>query len=150
MVIVILGFHSIFTTYGTWLPNEPRGSWSTFVASWELYRFGKATTVSTTRSLANQPYDRNTKIQMQRVLKHPPVRLTGDQARTAAMAFAQTPYTLHALAICPIMFTWSSALHDETYGARSGISNRNRHGHCENVAGTRLVRRGRIADGMCI
>ena len=36
---------------------------------------------------------------MQRVLKHPPVRLTGEQAHTAAMAFAQTPYTLHALAI---------------------------------------------------
>ena len=99
MVIVILAFHSIFTTYGTWLPNEPRGSWSTFVASWELYRFGKATTVSTTRSLAGHAYDRHTKTQMQHVLKHPPVRLTGDQARTAAMAFAQTPYTLHALAI---------------------------------------------------
>ncbi len=99
MVIVILAFHSIFTTYGTWLPNEPRGSWSTFVASWELYRFGKATTVNTTRSLAGHAYDRNTKTQMQRVLKHPPVRLTGDQALTAAMAIAQTLYTLHALAI---------------------------------------------------
>ena len=145
---MILAFHSIFTTYGTWLPNEPRGSWSTFVASWELDRFGKATTVRTTRSLANQPYDRNTKIQMQRVLKHPPVRLTGDQALTAATAFAQTPYTLHALAIRPIMFTWSPAIHDETYGARSGRSNRKRHEPCENAAGTRLVRRGRITDGM--
>ena len=96
---MILAFHSIFTTYGTWLPNEPRGSWSTFVASWELYKFGKATTVSMTRSLAGHAYDRNTKTQMQRVLKHPPVRLTGNQAHTAAMAFAQTPYALHALAI---------------------------------------------------
>ena len=38
---------------------------------------------------------------MQRVLKHPAVRLTGEQARTVAMAFAQTPYTLPALAIMP-------------------------------------------------
>jgi REP element-mobilizing transposase RayT len=98
---VILAFHSIFTTYGTWLPNEPRGSWSTFVASTELYRFGKVTTVNTRRSIAGNSYDRNAKTQMQRVLKYPPVRFTGKQARTVAMAFSQTPYTLHALAVMP-------------------------------------------------
>ena len=98
---MILAFHSIFTTYGTWLPNEPRGSWSTFVASWEFYLFGKATTVNTRRSVAANTYDRNTKTQMQRVLKYPPVRFTGNQARTVAMAFTETPYTLHAVAVMP-------------------------------------------------
>ncbi len=41
-----LAYHVIFGTYGFWLPNDPRGSWSTFVGSWELYRFGKATKVT--------------------------------------------------------------------------------------------------------
>ncbi len=40
---MIHGYHVIFGTYGFWLPNDPRGSWSEFVASWELSRFGKAT-----------------------------------------------------------------------------------------------------------
>ena len=98
---MILAFHSIFTTYGTWLPNEPRGSWSTFVASWELYRYGKATTINTRRSIASNTYDINVKKQMQHALKYPPVRFTGKQARTVAMAFAQTPYKLYALAVMP-------------------------------------------------
>jgi hypothetical protein len=59
--IVILGFHCIISTYGFWLPNEPRGSWSEFVASWELLRFGPATKVSTHRSIAHRPYDRSLK-----------------------------------------------------------------------------------------
>ena len=98
---MIQAFYSIFTTYGTWLPNEPRGSWSTFVASWELYRFGKATTVNTRRSIAGKRYDKNLKEQMQRVLKYPPVQFTGNQAHTVAMAFANPPYVLHALAVMP-------------------------------------------------
>jgi len=101
MYIVILAFHCIFTTYGTWLPNEPRGSWSTFVASWELYRFGMATTVNTRRSIAGKSYDRNLKAQMQRVLKYAPVRFTGNQAHVVAMSFANTPYDLLALAVMP-------------------------------------------------
>ena len=39
---MIVGYHVIFGVYGFWLPNDPRGSWSEFVASWELARFGKA------------------------------------------------------------------------------------------------------------
>src|SRR4051812_43899841 len=33
---MIVGYHVIFSTYGFWLPNDPRGSWSDFVGSWEL------------------------------------------------------------------------------------------------------------------
>ncbi|HUT10853.1 MAG TPA: hypothetical protein VMY42_10175 [Thermoguttaceae bacterium] len=49
---MVLAYHVIFGAYGFWLPNDPRGSWSDFVGSWELARFGKATKVSTRRSLA--------------------------------------------------------------------------------------------------
>ncbi|NOY29422.1 MAG: hypothetical protein GXP28_04365 [Planctomycetes bacterium] len=98
---MILGFHSIFSTYGFWLPNEPRGSWSTLVASWELAKFGPATKVDTRRSVAARPYDRGLKKRMQAVLQHPPVHLTGKQAQTIALSLANTPYTIHACAILP-------------------------------------------------
>jgi hypothetical protein len=100
-VRVILAFHCIFSTYGFWLPNEPRGSWSSFVGSWELFRHGPATTVRTRRSLAHVPYDRDLKRQMRSALRHDPVCLTGEQALVCARAFASAPYTLHALAIMP-------------------------------------------------
>jgi REP element-mobilizing transposase RayT len=96
---LILAFHSIFSAYGFWLPNEPRGSWSDFVASYELYLFGPATTVTTRRSIAHQPYDRNLKRQMRQALSFPPVRFTDAQIAIIAKAFANTPYRFHALAI---------------------------------------------------
>jgi hypothetical protein len=36
----VLAYHVVFGAYGFWLPNDPRGSWSDFVASWELFRAG--------------------------------------------------------------------------------------------------------------
>ena len=39
---MVHGYHVIWGAYGFWLPNDPRGSWSDFVYSWELARFGKA------------------------------------------------------------------------------------------------------------
>src|SRR5439155_12959504 len=89
---MILGFHSIISNYGFWLPNEPRGSWSDFVASWELFRFGPATKVDTHRSVAHRPYDRTIKREMQRALKHDPVRFTGQQARILGMSLQRVPY----------------------------------------------------------
>ena len=40
---MVLAYHLIFTAYGFWLPNDPRGSWSDFVRAWELFITGKAT-----------------------------------------------------------------------------------------------------------
>ena len=92
---MILGFHSIISNYGFWLPNEPRGSWSDFVASWELFRFGPATKVDTHRSVAHRPYDRHLKREMQRALKHDPILFTGEQARIVGMSFQKVPYPIH-------------------------------------------------------
>src|SRR3954467_5879084 len=83
---MILGFHCIISTYGFWLPNEQRGSWSDFVRSWELFRYGPATKVPTPRSVAHHPYDPTLKRQMQRTLKYAPVRFTGHQARLVGMS----------------------------------------------------------------
>src|SRR5689334_5419414 len=54
---MVLAYHVIFGTYGFWLPNDPRGSWSDFVRSWELLRYGPATHVHTRRSTAYDPHD---------------------------------------------------------------------------------------------
>jgi len=37
---MVIAYHSIFTTYGTWLPNDPRGSYSKDVYSEELKALG--------------------------------------------------------------------------------------------------------------
>ncbi|MFA5864529.1 MAG: transposase [Phycisphaerae bacterium] len=39
--MVILGYHVIFTTYGTWLPNDPRGSYSKTIYQKELRAWGE-------------------------------------------------------------------------------------------------------------
>ena len=48
---MIHGYHVIMPHYGFWLP-DPRGSWSLFVARWELARFGKTTRHLEQRTLA--------------------------------------------------------------------------------------------------
>ena len=50
-------YHLIVTGYGFWLPNDPRGSWTDFVGSWEIYKFGTGTKTTETRSLAHDPHD---------------------------------------------------------------------------------------------
>ena len=47
---MVLGSHVIIGMYGFWLPNDERGSWSDFVGSWELLRFGRATMANQQRS----------------------------------------------------------------------------------------------------
>ncbi len=37
---MIIAYHAIFTTYGTWLPNDPRGSYSRAVYKEELEALG--------------------------------------------------------------------------------------------------------------
>jgi len=37
---MVIAYHTIFTTYGTWLPNDPRGSYSTAVYNEELRALG--------------------------------------------------------------------------------------------------------------
>lgn len=38
---MIIGYHAIFTTYGTWLPNDPRGSYSKEIYKAELAEPGR-------------------------------------------------------------------------------------------------------------
>ena len=85
---MVLAYHAIWGAYGFWLPNDPRGSWSEFVGSWELFRFGPATKVHTARSLARDEHDVARRLAAKSALKHPAVQLTGLQARAVGRAFA--------------------------------------------------------------
>lgn len=103
---MVHGYHLILPMYGFWLPNDPRGSWSDYVRSWELARFGKAT-----QSIERKKLDELTEKEIQlreaakQALKFPPVSLTGVQAAGIARGFATkisiSNYTVWACSILP-------------------------------------------------
>jgi hypothetical protein len=101
----MLAHHAIFGMYGFWLPNDPRGSGSDYVGSPELYRYGLATKVSTTRSVAGATHDRNARLAAKKSLHQEPVEITGRQAVAIAegfqLAVAESDYRILACAIMP-------------------------------------------------
>jgi len=103
---VVHAYHAIFGTYGFWLPNDPRGSWSEFVGLYELYRqYGPATKTIERRSLAHDPHDRAAREAAKQLLSRPPVVFTGLQARAVGRGFATSfekgRVTVWACAILP-------------------------------------------------
>src|SRR5260370_18024887 len=84
---MVLASHVIFSAYGFWLPNDPRGSWSDFVGSWELFRFGPATKTDERCSLARRPHDRQLRLAAKSALKRPAVQFDGLQARATGTGF---------------------------------------------------------------
>src|SRR5690242_18816977 len=103
---MILGYHVIFSAYGFWLPNDPRGSWSEFVGAWDLYRAAaNATKTSETRSLAYDPHDRTTRLATKERLKRPAVKFDQVQIEAVAEGFADyvraSNLTVWACAIMP-------------------------------------------------
>jgi REP element-mobilizing transposase RayT len=101
---MVHGYHVIWGTYGFWLPNDPRGSWSDFVASWELVRFGKST-----RFIERQEIDvaqwASWRAAAQQALRYPAVVLSGQQALAVAHGFAsavgKSRFTIWACSILP-------------------------------------------------
>lgn len=89
---MIVGYHLIFSAYGFWLPNDPRGSWSEFVGAWDLFQAGgKATKEKVTerRSYARDPHDREQRLATKEQLQRPPVKFTGVQARAVGRGFGE-------------------------------------------------------------
>ncbi len=101
----VQAYHAIFTAYGFWLPNDPRGSWSDFVRKWELLEFGPATKVTTPRSLARKPHDYRLRMEAKKVLDYPPVVFDGYQALSIAQGFERmvkkSGYVVYACSIMP-------------------------------------------------
>ena len=102
---MIVAYHSIFGMYGFWLPNDPRGSGSDYVASWELFRYGPATKTDSRRSVAHVPLPPNWQREAKTALRYPAVCVTGRQALAIsegiAIAAGEGPYRVYACAILP-------------------------------------------------
>src|SRR5262245_6818881 len=73
----IVAYHVIFSTYGFWLPNDPRGSGSSAVWAKHLRRFGPPTKVETRRSVAGVKHDRERRLAAKASLLQPAIRLNG-------------------------------------------------------------------------
>src|SRR5262249_25121128 len=102
---MVIGYHVIFGAYGFWLPNDPCGSSSDFVGSWELFRYGPATKTDEVRSLAHCQHDTALRLAAKQSLQHPAVQFTGLQARAIGEAFAnytrRSELVIRACAILP-------------------------------------------------
>jgi REP element-mobilizing transposase RayT len=102
---MVLAYHLIFTTYGFWLPNDPRGSWSDFVRSWELFWYGSATKVTTRASLARKQHDQHLRRVQKSALQYDPVIFTPQQILAVAQGFAravaESGYVVFACSILP-------------------------------------------------
>jgi REP element-mobilizing transposase RayT len=102
----VIAYHCVFSTYGFWLPNDPRGSNSPVVRADNLKKFGPATLVTETRrSVANRPHDRAARLAAKASLVRPEVVFSGSQARSVGIGFGtqvrKSGYRVHACAILP-------------------------------------------------
>jgi REP element-mobilizing transposase RayT len=86
---MVIAYHVIFGAYGFWLPNDPRGSWSTEVWAHHLQAFGGATKVETRQSLASRGHDRSLRLEAKQNLQYPAVHFTPVQTRVVGDGFAQ-------------------------------------------------------------
>ncbi len=102
---MVRGYHIILTTYGFWLPNDPRGSWSKFIRAWELLHFGPATKTDSRRSVAHKPHDHQQRQITKRSLERNLVSFSGQQALSVAKGFKQaierSGFRFYACAILP-------------------------------------------------
>jgi REP element-mobilizing transposase RayT len=81
-------YHLILGLYGFWLP-DPKGSWPQFVSSFELLRYGNATTVAVTQEDQDRlPHHLVSRMSAEADLKYPKLKLTGLQARAIGQGFS--------------------------------------------------------------
>src|SRR5271154_4752788 len=86
---MVIAHHVIFTAYGFWLPNDPRGSWSEGVRSWDIFLHGRATKTDDRRSVARRPHDQEKRRATKLALKYEPIRFSGLQARSIGAGFRE-------------------------------------------------------------
>jgi REP element-mobilizing transposase RayT len=100
-----IAYHVIFSTYGFWPPNDPRGSGSTEVRAPNLRPFGPATPSPSRESVAAVPHDHTLRRMAKQSLKYPEVIFDGYQALSVAKGFAtltaRSGYQIHACSILP-------------------------------------------------
>jgi REP element-mobilizing transposase RayT len=101
---MVIAYHLVWTIYGTWLPNDPRGSGSHFVAAPLLAELGELhfgrKKVQPSGQEIREFYEYATEL-----LRFPIIRFTRTQIDLVAAAFADSihehRYTCYACAIMP-------------------------------------------------
>jgi hypothetical protein len=101
---MVIAYHLIWTAYGTWLPNDLRGSGSRVVISKKLAALGPA---HLGRKRVQPPRNevRHFYAEAEPMLAHPVIRFDATQrmaiGATLAEAVDSTPYTCWACAVMP-------------------------------------------------
>jgi REP element-mobilizing transposase RayT len=86
----VAAYHIVLANYGFWLPNDPRGSRSDYVRSWELFvAGGPSTKFNTRRSVPAAHHDHQHRQRAKTALVRPPVVFTGRQAHAIGIGFAR-------------------------------------------------------------
>ena len=102
---MVVAYHSTFCAYGFWLPNDPRGSWSDYVRSWNLYyAAGRATACGARRSVAAAGHDQSTRQQAKDALANAAVKFSMEQIAAIGRGFAAAcDETAYRILACTIM-----------------------------------------------
>lgn len=101
---LVIGYHIMWTAYGTWLPNDPRGSTSQTLRSDPLAELGEIhfgrKAVQPPRRDVRQFYEHAAEL-----LKHPTLTFRAEERDTIAAAFSEVipseSYTCYACAVLP-------------------------------------------------
>lgn len=101
---IVIAHHLIWTTYGSWLPNDPRGSGSSVVRQVDLQPFGEThlgrKAIQPAGHVIRKFYNQTTPL-----LQHSAYRFTAGETKTVAVAFAHAiethRYTCYACAVMP-------------------------------------------------
>ena len=102
----IVATHCIWGAYGFWLPNDPRGSGSSYVGSHAIWKVGgDAMLIATDRSVAGKKHDFALRMAGKAALRKPAMRFDTEQIAAIAEGFGSAvavgEYQLHACAIMP-------------------------------------------------
>jgi REP element-mobilizing transposase RayT len=103
---MIHAYHVIFGTYGFWLPNDPRGSWSDYVGKFELVHFGKANRSLDRKDIAELSAEEQNRLEeAKRYLNYPAVHWNDHQIDAVASGFEvclkKSNLTIWACSILP-------------------------------------------------
>ncbi len=101
---LVIGYHLVWTVYGTWLPNDPRGSGSRTVESASLAELGNVhhgrKKIQPPRYEVREFYERAVEL-----LRHPVLTFNDEDRATIGEAFATViateRYTCYACAVMP-------------------------------------------------
>jgi REP element-mobilizing transposase RayT len=85
----VCAYHIVLATYGFWLPNDPRGSGSKQVRSFNLLQFGQANYLNTRWSVASEEHDHRLRLAAKAALKYQAVSFSDEQVEVVGCAFGE-------------------------------------------------------------